>query len=116
MVSLDQINKEAETRFKPFVIEGIPGGDVVLRNAMRLPKAERAQLRKLHAEVASLKDGGADENAALAVFGKFFALLAIGDAGKRLADAVGDDPAKLMILLEMYAEDTQLGEALRSPR
>jgi hypothetical protein len=112
-ISLDQINSEVENRYAPFVIEDVPGGDVQLRNAIRLAKSERAQLTELHGELAKVQDSG-DAEAALDLTRRVVRLLSVGDGGERLLDAIGEDAAKLTYILQMYAEDTQMGEALRS--
>lgn len=123
-ISLDQLNAEADKRFAPFVVDDVPGGSVTLRNALRLPKADRDRLRKLQKDVNKLKlatdadesgDSSAAEEAVVGMLQKMFGILAAeAGGGDRLSEAVGDDPAKLMLIMEMYAEDTQLGEALRS--
>lgn len=117
-ISLNQINAEADKRFQQFVVDDVPGGQVVLRNAIRLQKSERAQLVGMNKAIVELKAsaeaGEFDEDEMLDLVGKFFDVVAIGDGGKRLVDALDGDLAKLMVLMEMYAEDTQLGEALRS--
>lgn len=123
-ISLDQLNTEADKRFAPFVVDDVPGGPVTLRNALRLAKVDRDRIRKLQKDVSKLKlktdadessDSSAAEEAVVGMLQKMFEVLsAEAGGGKRLSEAVGDDPAKLMLLMEMYAEDTQLGEALRS--
>lgn len=112
-ISLDQINQEADKKFGPFVVTGVPGGDVTLRNAVRLAKSERDKVRQMQGKIKTLRESQ-DETGTLKLLADFFDILSVGDGGKRLVKEIGDDPAKLMVLMEMYAEDTQLGEALRS--
>ena len=114
-ISLDQINAEADARFGPFIIEDVPGGDVVLRNVMRISKDARAKIRVLAQTIEGLNPESADDEAkGLASLRDFFAIIAEGDGGKRLCKEVGDDAGRLMVLMEMYTEATQMGEALRS--
>ena len=112
-ISLDQINTEVENRYAPFVIEDVPGGDVVLRHAIRLAKSERAQLTELNAELEKVRQSG-DVEAALDFSRKVVCLLSVGDGGSRLIDVIGEDAAKLTYVLQAYAEATQMGEALNS--
>ena len=112
-LSLDKINTEVENRYAPFVIADVPGGDVVLRHAIRLAKSERAQLAELNAELAKVQQSG-DIEAGLEFTRKVLRLLSVGDGGQRLIKVIGEDAAKLTYVLEAYAEATQMGEALRS--
>jgi hypothetical protein len=111
MVSLNDINQEADEKYGPFVVEDVPGGDVVLRNTLRLTRNELDQFSQLDAKI---KAAQGDPNKVLDVMAEVFVLVSVGDGGKRLLDALGDDPPKLMHLLTLYREATQPGEALPS--
>lgn len=114
MVSLSEFNQEVDEKFAPFDIDltDTPGEDVVyLRNALRLTKNERHQLTELEAQMKAV-DG--DPEKALDLIKQVFILVGAGDDGKRLMDAMGDDPPKLMWMLRKYREATQPGEALPS--
>lgn len=111
MVSLNDINKEADEKYGPFVIDDVPGGEVVLRNALRLTKSERQQLSELDAEIKAAKG---DANKVIDAAGKLLGLVAAGDGGKRLLDALGDDATKVIHVVTLYREATQPGEASRS--
>jgi hypothetical protein len=115
MVSLNDINEEADRKFAPFVVDGVEGGDVVLRNSIRLSENERHQLFELDSKLKAIKKSGGDRlDAALGHARDMMLLVAVGDGGKRLLDALEDDPAKLLALMTMYSEATQVGEASRS--
>lgn len=113
MVSLNQINQEVDNKYGPFVVEDVPGGEVVLRNPIRLTSNERDQLMKLESELRAAQKAS-DTNAALAAGSELVEIVSVGDGGKRLLKELGDDPSKLMFVLELYSEAVQLGEAKRS--
>jgi hypothetical protein len=114
MVSLKQVTDEVDKRFTPLIFDDVPGGEVVLRNAIRLAKNERAQLQQLASSVQGLKKETVSEDEIVDKLHSLIELIGLGDGGRRLIDELGDDLAKLMVVFEMYAEETQLGEALRS--
>ena len=113
MVSLTQINKEADERYGPLIVEDIPGGDVTLRNLIRCTENEMAQVAELDSRLRTAQKEN-DVVTAIKVARDLIELVAVGQDGRRLLDALGDDSAKLMYLLELWAEATQAGEALRS--
>lgn len=111
MVSLNDINSEVDEQFGPFVVEDVDGGDVYLRNVIRLPKADRDRVYSMQTEVAEAKG---DTNKVLELTADMLRIIGDGDGGDRLVEALGDDPKKLMYVLGLYMEATQLGEASRS--
>lgn len=111
MVSWNDVETEANEKYGPFVLEDVPGGDVTLRNIIRLTKNERQRVTELNAEIKAAKG---DTNVVLDAAVELLKLVAVGDGGTRLVGAMADDPPKIMAVLNMYSEATQLGEALRS--
>lgn len=111
MVSLNQINTEVDQKYGPFVVEDVPGGDVTLRNPVRLVESERAQLVGLNAEI---KAAEGDVNKVIAAAESLLKLVSVGDGGKRLVAALDGDAAKLIHLVNLFTEATQMGEASRS--
>jgi hypothetical protein len=111
MVSLTQINEEVEQKYGPFVIEDVPGGDVTLRNPIRLTENERHRLGELHRSLNQTEQDAPDEDAVVARIREILDLVAVGDGGKRLSEEVGDDAGKLLHVFRLYAEAMQLGEA-----
>ena len=113
MVSLNDINKEADDKYGPLVIEDIPGGDVMLRNLIRCTENEMDQVVKLENRLRSAKKESNTLDA-LSCARELLRVVAAGQDGQRLLDAIEDDSAKVMYVLELWAEKTQAGEALRS--
>ena len=113
MVSINQINKEADERYGPLIVEDVPGGDVTLRNLIRCTDNEMAQVSQLDARLKQAQKEG-DVVAAIKCARDSIELIAVGQDGKRLLDDIGEDAAKLMYVLELWSEATQAGEALRS--
>lgn len=111
MVSWNDVEAEADQKYGPFVLEDVPGGDVTLRNIYRLAENERHQVKELNDKIKAAK-GDVDIvlNAAVAVL----ELVAVGDDGKRLVEALGGEPPKILHVLNLYMEATQPGEALHS--
>lgn len=106
--SLQDIQDAAEAKYGPCIIEGIPGGDVTLVNALRLPKAKRDALVALQAkandETATLDDS-------LNVLKQIVTIAAKTPAeATRLLKAIGDDQTMLATVIEKYGEASQQGE------
>lgn len=113
MVSLNQVNKEADERYGPFIVEDVPGGDVTLRNIIRCTENEIDQVSKLDGRMKEAQKNS-DMGAALTCARELIEVVAVGQDGRRLLEEIGDDAAKVMYILELWAEATQAGEALRS--
>jgi hypothetical protein len=113
VVTLNEINTETDNRYGPLVIEDIPGGDVTLRNLIRCTENEMDQVSKLDTKLREAQKAS-DMKAALGCAKELLEIAAVGTDGERLLEALGDDSAKVMYVLELWAEATQAGEALRS--
>ena len=99
-ISLTDIQKAADRKYGPLTIEGVPGGDVVLVNPLRMSKAKRAKLAKLDA------DGDTDEKLADIIR---LAVDKPADA-KRLLDATGGDLTYLAEICQRWTGSAQVGE------
>lgn len=113
MVSLNDINSEADEKFGPFVVDDVPGGEVALRNALRLPPKARAQMRRLEAALRGAIESK-DADKILECGADLLKLVAADDGGQRLLDAIDYDPTRVVHILGLYREATQPGEASRS--
>lgn len=113
-MSLDDINEAADQRFGPFTISGVPGGDVILLNPLRMPKTKRRQLVDLQKVANQL--GTDDPDAVLDSLRQIVLVAAKTKAdGDRLLKAIGDDQGKLAVILQEYGKSSQQGEASPSP-
>lgn len=102
-ITLDNIRQAADDKYGPFVVEGVPGGDVTLVNALRLSKDKRKKLTDMQSD----EDGDQDEK-----LRDMIRLVADSPASaKRLLDALGDDLAQLAVVLNEYGQAARLGEA-----
>lgn len=104
-ITLADIRKAADEKYGPYVVSGVPGGDVTLVSAVRLSKEARKKLTQLQEQQ---DDTEADQDALLRDMVRIVAESA--DAATRLLDAIGEDNAQLAVLLEAYGEASQLGD------
>jgi hypothetical protein len=111
MVSLNDINAEVDEQFGPFVVEDVAGGDVYLRNVIRLHQADRVRVSAMQKQI---KDADGDVDKVLELAKDMLRIVGDGDGGERLVNELGDDPSKLMYVLNLYVGATQVGEASRS--
>lgn len=117
-ISLDFIKEELDRRYAPFVVEGVPGGDVTLLPLLRLKSDARAELLGMLDEVNKLQDtSDADQSPEtvgrmLDTFQKAVNLVAADkDSADRLSKALNDDTAAYTLIFTEYIEATQVGEA-----
>src|SRR5690348_9055756 len=109
-LSLNDINSEVDAQYRPFMVDDVPGGEVVLRSPLRLSKEARSGFKGLNTKIREAQAEG-DLDALVSLAGEVVRTVAEGDGGDRLLDALGDDPAKLMFVLEKYMEVAMPGEA-----
>lgn len=106
MATLDEIRAAVEAKYIAFTVD-LPGDKVArLNNVIRLPKATRAKLSSLQAD---MKVEGADQEELLRS-----ALMLVAETpaqGRALLAALGDDLAMLAETFSQYAKGTQAGEA-----
>jgi len=110
-IQFDDIRQAAEEKYGPYIIEGIPGGNVTLLNAIRLPKSKRMRLVKLQSMQA--KEMVKEQDQLLRDMLQLVA--ATADDAQRLLAVVGDDSALMAELLNDYGQKAQSGNASPSP-
>lgn len=115
-ITLDELRRDIENSYGPFVIRDFPGGDVTLLPALRLTKAKRAEVSALQSALTGASGDGFDEDVVVGALHDLFRAVAATPAdAERLIGEFGDDLAALMVLIEKYTEQTQPGEAESSP-
>jgi hypothetical protein len=120
-ISLGDLQKAADEKYGPFVIEDVPGGDVVLLNSLRLPKEKKVELERLQTgavELAKrlaageLSDDELKEATVNPGFSRILRLSCESDeAADRLFDVIGDDFGLLVNIWNAYTEAVNPGEA-----
>lgn len=121
-ITLDFIKEEIDRRYAPFVVEGVPGGDVTLLPLLRLKSEHRNELLGMLDRVNKLQESSNDESTAKAsseevsemldIFGRAVSLVAENDAAaERLHKALNYDTAAYTLVFTEYIEATQVGEA-----
>lgn len=105
-ITLGDIQAAADRKYGPFIIEGIPGGDVTFVSPIRLPKERRKQLLDLQGE-----DGFDLENVDDEVIELIRVVAASKSDAERLIKAANGDLAVLLEMFTKYTEATSLGEA-----
>jgi Mycobacteriophage tail assembly protein len=116
-VTLEDLRAAADAKYGDYEIDLGEQGSVVLRNALRLPAAQRRELGALQDRLNG--DGGkstADQFGDMAETIKEVVLLLATStpAARKLLVKVGDDLALLLELFAGYQEHTQPGEASSS--
>lgn len=110
-IRLDDIREAAEKKYGPYVIEGVPGGDVTLLNPIRLPKAKRVKLNKLQ----SMQESEMVKEQDQLLRDMIILIAATPEDAKRLLDVLGDDSALMAEVLNDYGLKSQAGNPLPSP-
>lgn len=108
--TLADLKKSLDTKYRPIEIDG-----VVLRNVMRLNGEERKKVVAIGEELKTDDENEQDPDEMLDAIKRLVTLVAEGNGGKKLADAIGDDLALGMEILNVWNEATQPGEAQNSP-
>lgn len=111
--SLSDLRDALDKEFAPVEIEG-----VVLRNLMRLSKAERAKVMDAIDAVQAADEEANNEaqlDSLLNNIKTVILTVAEGNKGRTLASAIGDDLALGMKIINLWSEATQPGEAQNSP-
>lgn len=103
-LDLDALRSEAEGKYKNLVVQG-----VTFRGPMRMSKDERKEFQRLLNE----RNAAEGELSDVVDFYRDMLTIAASDKGAAadLFDQVGDDAATLDIMLSLYFERTQAGEA-----
>lgn len=109
--TLDNFRDAAEAKYGSLPIEH-EGETFSLRNVLRLPSADRKAISSAQDDVKGEDGEDADEDKALESLRKIVRIAA--DKKKpadKFLEAVGEDAGILMVIIEQYMEDTQVGEA-----
>jgi hypothetical protein len=112
--TLDDLNKAIEIKYAPFYFHA---GDekYVLRQVLRLTKSERdfvvAELKMLD----SIDGEDPDEDLILSAIENVLSTVTDGGKGSKLIELLGHDMISVQMLMEMWIEATQPGEASSSP-
>ncbi len=110
-ITLAQIREAADKQCGPFVIEGIPGGDVTLVSPLRMSKAKRKKLTDLQKKQDELAAGDEDLDVEQLLHEMVYVVAESKAAADRLLKAIGDDLAQLAVVLNEYGQGVQAGEA-----
>lgn len=110
-INLSDIQEAAEKKYGPYVVKGVPGGDVTLVTLLRLPKDKRKQFVQLAKSLEGF-DLDSFEDDIAPQFEEALRLAAKNKAeGDRLIKALGGDLAMLLEVFTGYSEASQPGEA-----
>lgn len=103
-LNLDALRSEAEGKYKNLIVQG-----VVFRGPMRMTKDERKEFSRLLTE----RNAAEGEVSDVVDFYRDMLMIAAADkeAATDLFDQVGDDATVLDVMLALYFERTQAGEA-----
>lgn len=114
--TLDNLKSDLDNEFAPVEIDLGNGKTVVLRNVMRMSKAERAQAMAAIEATQTIDTNTADGvDAMLDALKELLVVVAKDNTGKALVAAIGDDLALAMKIMGIWSEGTQSGEASNSP-
>lgn len=112
--TLDELNKTIESKYAPFHFQA--GKEkFVLRQVLRLSSAERATVVNELKKLDAMDEDNLDEVAALGTIEAVLSTITEGDKGPKLIEILGHDLLRVQMLLEMWIEATQPGEASPSP-
>lgn len=111
-ITLDDIRQAIERKYAPVVIEFGDGKSCTLRQALRLPKEDRARLRQLQENVNTEGETEEDLDAAMNALREIIRVAATSKTeANALLKAVGEDELVLTEILQKWTDDTQAGEA-----
>lgn len=111
--SLENLRADLDKQFAP--VEVMVGrSKVTLRNLMRLGKEDRISVQDL---IDKLQSGDENQSAddMFDLIRSVLLVVVADDKGQTLVDAIGDDLALGMHLMERWTAATQPGEAQNSP-
>jgi hypothetical protein len=107
--TLDSLREEVEKKYAPVSIELGDELAVELQPLLRLDKGPRTAVMEQLDRLQETNDVDVMQDCAVQII-----ILASHD-GQRLVDAIGDDAALTMRVLEAWMDSTQPGEAGNSP-
>lgn len=112
--SLDDLRNDLDKEFAPLQID-IGRTTVVLRNPLRLTKAERHVVFDASKRMTSGELGDEDVEEMMELIRSVLSTSAADGKGEALVKAIGDDVALAMKIMQLWTEATQPGEASNSP-
>ena len=113
--SLEELNRAIESKYAPFYFTA--GEDrYVLRQVLRLSKSERETVVNELKTLETFQDTeGVDEDAILKAIETVLSTVTDNGKGPRLVELLEHDLIRVQMLMEMWIEATQAGEASPSP-
>jgi hypothetical protein len=112
--SLEDLNKAIDTKYAPFYFTA--GEDkYVLRQVLRLDKSERGLVVAQLKELDGMSNQEPDENEILDIIETVLSTVTDHGKGPALIDLLGHDLVRVQMLMEMWIEASQAGEASPSP-
>lgn len=112
--SLADLRADIDKEFAPLEID-LGRGKVVIRNVMRLGKDERAVVLEAIKMFSKENSGDEDVDELFEAIRTILRTCAEGTKGEALVNAIGDDLALAMKIMNLWTEATQPGEARNSP-
>ncbi len=108
--TLDDLNKAIETKYAPFYFQA--GQDKYsLRQVLRLAKSERDFVVEELKKLDGLDAETMDEDVVLQAIENVLSTVTDGGKGSQLVELLGHDMVRVQMLMEMWIEATQPGEA-----
>ncbi len=112
--SLEDLNKAIETKYAPFYFTA--GEDkYVLRQVLRLNKSERDLVVSQLKDLDAMSDKEPDEDKILGIIETVLSTVTDHGKGPALIDLLDHDLVRVQMLMEMWIEASQAGEASPSP-
>ena len=115
--SLADIKADMDKLFAPVTLD-LGKEEIVLRNILRVDDAARTKVVEAQKRIQELadEDGEVDDDHMVEYKAQMLAVLAaVATDGEALLKALGEDLALIMRIFAIWAEESQAGEAKRSP-
>ena len=112
--SLDDLNQAIETKYAPFCFSA-NGYTYELRQILRLASSERAVVVTLLKDLEAMSSEDPDEEEILDLIESLLSVITANRKGDELITILGHDLIRVKMLMEMWMEATQAGEASPSP-
>lgn len=112
--TLEALEEELERSFAPLVFR-VGDEEFVLQNLIRVNKKDREAVQETLARMDLENAADLDEDELVAAMHQLLKAVCKDGKGEKLVKLLGDDIAKLQVLLDKWAKATQPGEAEPSP-
>lgn len=113
-LTLDQLRSDIEQEYAPLTIDLGNGQKTVLKRLLRLPEDKQAKAAELLEKFEAVDESATALTAMRAELVELIETVADAN-GPLLTQALGGDLALLLEIVKRWAEETQPGEAERSP-